>query len=188
MDKEENNAGTDEAQEKRRDPEMAPAEAVPSESPRKTSWLEHTSKYLSEIRKPKRTRVMSPEEVAASHPGKTLVLRRDGDIPREIPVRLGRYIIDGLIGRGGMGVVYKARQDGLDRVVALKLLLQGEHASPEGLGRFEREARAIAKLKHPNIVAIHEVGEYNGQPFFTMDFIDGVPLGKFIKRVPIESQ
>jgi HEAT repeat protein/predicted Ser/Thr protein kinase len=125
---------------------------------------------------------------AGARPGRIKVLAPDGDIPREIPVRLGRYVIDGLIGRGGMGVVYKARQDGLSRVVALKLLLQGEHATPEGRRRFEREARAIARLRHPNIVSVHEVGEYNGLPFFTMDYIDGVSLTAFVKRVPIESQ
>ena len=96
-----------------------------------------------------------------------------GGIPREIPVRLGKYLIDTVIGHGAMGVVYKARQEGLDRVVALKILLQGAHASPSSIHRFEREARSIAKLRHPNIVSIHEVGDYEGQPFFTMDFIDG---------------
>ena len=72
--------------------------------------------------------------------------------------------------------------------MALKLLLQGEHTSPEGRSRFEREAKAISRLRHPNIVAVHEVGEYEGQPFFTMDFIDGLPLSKFARRVKIDSQ
>jgi HEAT repeat protein len=86
-----------------------------------------------------------------------------------------------------MGVVYKARQEGLERIVALKLLLHGEHASDAGRRRFDREAKSIAKLRHPNIVCVHEVGEYNGQPFFTMDYIDGVGLNRFVERVKISS-
>ena len=156
--------------------------------------MEHTEKFLSEIGKQKKTLVLRDAQANANDAGaqparlKPRVMVADGDIPREIPVRLGRYIIDGLIGRGGMGVVYKARQDGLSRVVALKLLLHGEHATAEGKRRFEREAKSIARLRHPNIVSVHEVGDYNGQPFFTMDYIDGLPLSKFVKRVPIESQ
>ena len=80
-----------------------------------------------------------------------------------------------------MGVVYKAIQPDLNRIVALKLLLEGQHASESRKHRFEREARSIAKLKHPNIVVVHEVGDYEGQPFFTMDFIDGQPLDNFIE-------
>ena len=106
-----------------------------------------------------------------------------GNIPREIPVRLGRYVIDGEIGRGAMGVVYKARQEGLDRPVALKILLRGEFASARMKKRFEREAQSIAKLRHPNIVSVHEVGDFDGQPFFTMELIDGLQLDVFSKRV-----
>ena len=110
-----------------------------------------------------------------------------GDIPREIPVRLGKYLIDAEIGRGAMGVVYRARQDGLDRIVALKLLLRGPNAGDAHKRRFEREARAIAKLRHPHIVSIHEVGEYEGQPFFTMDYIDGMDLDTFMEKNGITS-
>ena len=110
-----------------------------------------------------------------------------GGVPRELPVRLGKYLIDALIGQGAMGVVYRARQEGLDRVVALKILPHGAHASEASRHRFEREAQAIAKLRHPNIVSIHEVGEYDGQPFFTMDYIDGTPLDVFLKTTGITS-
>ena len=110
-----------------------------------------------------------------------------GDIPREIPARLGKYTIDRVIGRGSMGVVYQARQDGLNRIVALKLLRQGEHASESQRHRFEREARAIARLHHPNIVSVHEVGEYQSQPFFTMDYIDGLPLDAYLRFNKISS-
>jgi predicted Ser/Thr protein kinase len=109
----------------------------------------------------------------------------DVPMPREIPVRLGRYLIDGEIARGGMGVVYKGRQEGLDRVVAIKMLLGGVHANPEMRQRFHRESRAAAKLRHPNIVAIHEVGEHDNVPFFTMDFIEGRDLDEMLAAGPV---
>jgi predicted Ser/Thr protein kinase len=81
-----------------------------------------------------------------------------------------------LLGKGGMGAVYKARQPGLDRIVALKIL---PPQTAGGLGfveRFNREARALAKLNHPNIVAVYEFGQVNGLPFFIMEFVDGLNL------------
>ena len=80
------------------------------------------------------------------------------------------------IGRGGMGVVYKARQRKLNRVVALKMLLGGEHADPRSFARFQREAEAIARLQHPHIVQVHEVGWYDRTPFFSMEYVDGGTL------------
>src|SRR5437016_1379085 len=108
--------------------------------------------------------------------------------PREIPVRLGKYLIDSEVARGGMGVVYKGRQEGLNRVVAIKMLLGGVAADPAALQRFHREARAAAKLRHPNIVAIHEVGDSNGQPFFTMDFIEGKSLDGLLHEGPMRPE
>ena len=119
--------------------------------------------------------------------GRSKLRAKVGDIPREIPVRLGRYLIDSEIGRGAMGIVYRAHQDGLDRIVALKLLITGVNASDAHKRRFEREARAIAKLRHPNIISVHEVGEYENQPFFTMDYIDGLPLDTFMEKNGISS-
>lgn len=105
--------------------------------------------------------------------------------PKEIPVRLGKYLIDGEIARGGMGVVYKGRQEGLERVVAIKMLLGGFASDPQAVQRFHRESRAAAKLRHPNLVAIHEVGDFNGQPFFTMDYIEGKSLDGLLREAPI---
>ena len=81
-----------------------------------------------------------------------------------------------LIGRGGMGAVYKARQPALDRFVALKLLPPESVAGPGFTERFNREARALARLNHPNIVVIHEFGQAGGLPYFLMEFVDGLNL------------
>jgi predicted Ser/Thr protein kinase len=80
------------------------------------------------------------------------------------------------IGKGGMGAVYKARQPALDRLVALKLLPPQVAGGPGFAERFAREARALAKLNHPNIVAVYEFGQVNGLPFFLMEFVDGLNL------------
>jgi serine/threonine-protein kinase len=99
--------------------------------------------------------------------------------------RLGRYELLGEIARGGMGVVYKARQEGLDRVVALKLILSGQLASEAEVRRFHTEARAAANLQHPNIVAIHEVGEQDGQHWFSMDYVAGRNLADLAGGAPL---
>jgi WD40 repeat protein len=88
------------------------------------------------------------------------------------------------IARGGMGVVYRARQTALNRTVAVKVLAGGPFASPEFLGRFRAEAGTAARLKHPNIVAIHEIGEEDGVAFFTMDFVDGPNLAQRAREEP----
>lgn len=82
----------------------------------------------------------------------------------------------GFIGKGGMGAVYKARQPALDRLVALKILPPQVASGPAFTERFNREARALARLSHPNIVAVHEFGQVNGLPFFIMEFVDGLNL------------
>jgi len=95
------------------------------------------------------------------------------------------YDILGELGRGGMGVVYKARQLKLNRVVALKMILSGEHASPDSLARFLAEAEAVAKLQHPNIVQIHDRAAHNGLPFLTLEYIDGGSLGAKVRERPL---
>jgi serine/threonine protein kinase len=98
--------------------------------------------------------------------------------------RLPGYDIDSELGRGGMGVVYKAQQIGLGRTVALKMILAGQHASPEQLARFHTEAEAVARLQHPNIVQIHEVGEHEGMPYFSLEFVAGGNLSNKLAGTP----
>lgn len=91
------------------------------------------------------------------------------------------YEIGEEIGRGGMGIVYRARQKSLDRDVAIKVLRPGELTFGKAIARFQQEARALAKLRHPHIVGIHDVGQTDGAVWFSMDLIDGAPLSELIK-------
>ena len=101
----------------------------------------------------------------------------------DLPFVSGYKLISEL-GRGGMGVVYKARQDKLERFVALKMVLAGAHASPDQLTRFMIEAQAVAHLTHNHIVQIHDVGERDGMPFFSLEYIDGGSLQQTIGGKP----
>ncbi len=100
---------------------------------------------------------------------------------REWP-RLGRYRVLGELGRGGMGVVYRAIDSALDREVAVKVILDARRAGPSAVERFGREARAVARLRHPSIVAVHEVGNDGGRPFIVMDLIRGATLEELLER------
>ncbi len=96
--------------------------------------------------------------------------------------RLGRYEVLGLLGQGGMGEVYKARDSRLDRVVAIKVLLAPEANRADRLARFEREARAISALEHPNICALYDVGESGGVHFIVIQYLEGQTLAERLTR------
>ncbi len=106
--------------------------------------------------------------------------------PNHLPRTFGAYELIEEIGRGGMGVVFRARQASLDRMVAVKMILAGHLASPELVRRFHAEAKAAARLRHPHIVHIHEVGQQHGQDFFAMEYIEGESLAQRIDRSQLD--
>jgi len=114
-------------------------------------------------------------------------LGRDTQTPLfPIPSRqIGGYQIIGELARGGVGIVFRARQAGLQREVALKLLIAGQLADTRTRLRFQQEAEAAAKLRHPHIVTVHEVGEHEGQPFIAMELVDGGTLADLVREQPL---
>ncbi|MCI0456531.1 MAG: tetratricopeptide repeat protein [Gemmataceae bacterium] len=119
-----------------------------------------------------------PDGVTATSPGAGLAGHAG-----PAPVIPG-YALRGKLGHGGMGVVYEAEQIALKRTVALKVVLAGGHADSEQLARFRGEAEAVARLQHPNIVQIHEVGECAGLPYFVMEFVPGGGLDRQLGGKP----
>jgi serine/threonine protein kinase/tetratricopeptide (TPR) repeat protein len=109
-----------------------------------------------------------------------------GGTPGSFPVTFPGYDVLEEIGRGGMGVVYKARQRRLNRYVALKVILSGPHASPENKARFLIEAEAGARLQHPNIVQVYDVGEHAGFSYIALELIEGTNLRNWQAGRPIE--
>jgi serine/threonine-protein kinase len=100
------------------------------------------------------------------------------------PPQVAGYEVLGELGRGGMGVVYQARQVQLKRLVALKMILAGTHAGSAAHARFLAEAEAVARLQHPNIVQIHEIGAHGDLPYFSLEFVDGGSLASRLDGTP----
>ncbi|MCB1123898.1 MAG: protein kinase, partial [Verrucomicrobiae bacterium] len=104
----------------------------------------------------------------------------DGSLPQAF----GNFELLAELGRGGMGLVFKAQEPRLNRLVAVKVLLTGRFSDAAMRHRFQREAEVAASLQHPNIVAVHEVGEASGHPYLTMDFVDGPNLAELCAGSP----
>ncbi|MDC0717120.1 serine/threonine-protein kinase [Nannocystis bainbridge] len=117
------------------------------------------------------------EQTASSSPAEHEARR----LLAAMPARLGRYRLLERLGSGAMGVVYAARDEALARKVALKVLLRGSTADPHALHRLTREAQAMARIAHPNVVVVHEVGESDGLLFVAMEMVDGVTLDQWCR-------
>jgi WD40 repeat protein len=116
---------------------------------------------------------------------------RSGSARTAVPAPQPPPLIDGFeilgkLGHGGMGIVYKARQLDLQRIVAIKMILAGIHADPQSLARFRAEAEAVAQLQHPNIVQIYAIGEAGGLPYFSLEYVPGGTLAQQLSGAPLE--
>jgi serine/threonine protein kinase len=120
-----------------------------------------------------------PPREGTLHTGGAVTFRQPGELKPDF--RLPGYEMLGELGHGGMGVVYKARQLQANRLVALKMIKASQHASDEERIRFKIEAEAAARLTHPHIVQLHEVGEHNGLPYFSLEFCSGGSLDRKLK-------
>jgi WD40 repeat protein len=126
-----------------------------------------------------------PDAPPSGVPGNPGIL---GQFGAPSALRFGDYLLEEEVAHGGMGVIYRAKQLSLGRTVAVKMLLLGRYSSAESIDRFRREAHSAASLRHPNIVAIYEVGEWEGQHFFSMEFVDGPSLGAISRQGPLKPQ
>ena len=120
-------------------------------------------------------------------PGAAGPVRNSAAQPASLPEIPG-HDVESVLGRGGMGVVYKARHCRLNRPVAVKMMLAGGYAGPPELARFYREAEAVAALGHPNIVQVHEVGDLDGLPYFTMEYVEGGSLAQRLAGTPLPAR
>ena len=129
------------------------------------------------------TQTLTQNEPQSNSPGS-----EPGKARTRWPVVPG-YEIEGRLGEGGMGVVYKARQVGLNRLVALKMIRGGNEARPDQLMRFSIEAEAVARLRHPNIIQIYDIGEVDGSPYVSLELLEGAAwqTGSRARRSPGDS-
>ena len=107
---------------------------------------------------------------------------RENDLNSQKPEKIGKYDVLDVLGRGGMGVVYRARDSRLGRIVAIKMLTEGFSGNAEMLQRFYREASQTGALRHNNIVIVYDAGDQDGEPYIVMEYVEGEPLDKAIKR------
>jgi serine/threonine protein kinase len=124
----------------------------------------------------------------AQRPADALTAPQSSAIQNRVVRHIGDYDLLEEIARGGMGIIFKARQARLDRLVAVKMILAGEFASREQALRFRAEVEAAARLQHPNIVRIHETGEQGGEPYFSMDYVEGTNLAALAHKKPLPAR
>jgi serine/threonine-protein kinase len=142
---------------------------------------------LSEVRRRWQEFRLIDAQLEALLPGIRTGPGADAIVPGLPPAGLPQvpgHEVEAVLGHGGMGVVYKARQRALDRPVAVKMLLAGPFAGPRELGRFRRETAALACLRHPNIVQVHDAGDVEGRPYFTMELVEGGSLAQKLSGTP----
>ncbi len=125
-----------------------------------------------------------PAAKTGADPGRTVPEEARPPAPPQGPMApmIPGYEILGELGHGGMGIVYKARQTSLKRLVALKMIPRSDGVTPHDLARFRSEAEAVARLRHPNIVQVYEVGEHDGRPFFSLEYVDGGNLAARLRQ------
>ncbi len=143
---------------------------------------------LSETPQPSSTPTPTPTPVRTPTPNPNSTTTSSSATKPVLLRYFGDYELEGEIARGGMGVIHRARQLSLGRSVAIKLMSAGEFARPEVVQRFRTEAMAAAKLQHPNIVAIHEVGEHAGLQYFSMDLVEGPNLATQLAGQPMPAR
>ena len=162
-------------------PEYAPTVAFPSSAPPNADTPDPSFSSLV---------VLLPESNGSSPSGgaSSVVPFGTAETSEFAPPLVPGYEIIHEVGRGGMGVVYKARQLSLNRLVALKMILSGVHAGPTERERFKREAEAVAALQHAHIVQIFDIGEANGHPYLALEFVDGGSLAQNLTGEPWESR
>ncbi len=171
--------------------------AQPASRPQPASASDHTQQYQPAAPQPAtEPRTLPPSKPAADsiagatqgvarsssgHPAELTEFLAPAQTPDELG-RLGPYRVLAVLGHGGMGVVFRAQDPHLERLVALKAMLPSLASTPSAKERFFREAKAAAALKHPHVVTIHQIGEDRGAPFLAMEFLEGEPLDDRIKR------
>jgi serine/threonine-protein kinase len=141
---------------------------------------------LPEVRQRWRQFRLVDDQLAALLPGLRASTNCDvppAPLPAGLP-QIAGYEVQAVLGHGGMGIVYKAQHVRLNRPVALKMLIAGAYAGAQERVRFQREAEAVAGLCHPNIVQVHDVGDHEGRPYFTMEFVEGGSLAQKVAGAP----